>query len=309
MSEITGLIFDIKRFAIHDGPGLRTTVFLKGCPLACWSCHNPEGQAADPELLFRDDRCDMCGDCVPVCESGAITVEDGSFRLDRLRCDLCGACVEACMAGALELTGREVTVEELIREVEKDLVYYDQSGGGVTLSGGEPLSQPEFLVEFLQRCRQRDLSVVVDTTGHGPRELLERIEPLVDLFLYDLKLIDGERHHEFTGVSSFGILDNLRWLSDRGSAVSIRLPLVPGVNDGPDQIRALGEFVRALPTPFPVDILPYHRIGVDKYSRLGREYRLPDAHPPSAEAVGAAVEILSDLGLEVTVKGEAYASE
>lgn len=309
MSSTTGLIFDVKRFAIHDGPGLRTTVFFKGCPLTCWICHNPEGQSVEPEILIREERCDLCGDCLPVCEPGAISLEGDSLTLDRARCDLCVACVEVCVAGALEITGREVTVEGLIQEVERDLLYYDESGGGVTLSGGEPLAQPDFLLAFLRRCEERSLPVVLDTAGQAPRAILEQVEPLVDLFLYDLKVMDGTRHQEVTGKPNSGVLENLAWLSEKGADVVVRIPLIPGVNGDEDNLKAMGSFLSGLPNPYPVDLLPYHRIGVDKYSRLGRSYKLEDTPPPTEEEIADAVAILGGFGLRVSVKGEAYGVE
>jgi len=299
----TGTIFDIKKFAIHDGPGLRTTVFFKGCPLGCWLCHNPESQAFEPELLLRDGRCDRCGDCVDVCEPAALAL-DGTVRIDRSRCDLCGACVDACLAGALEIAGREVTVDEVLAEIEKDTVYYDESGGGVTVSGGEPLSQADFLYDLLESCRARGIRTALDTCGHAPRAVFRKVAEHVDVFLYDLKLIDDVRHREFTGSSNDLIHENLRWLSEQGREVLIRFPLLPGINDDDDNIRRLGEFLMALPRRFPVDILPYHKMGVDKYARLDRVQRMPDLQPPDAETIGEVVRKLKERGLHVTVRGE-----
>jgi pyruvate formate lyase activating enzyme len=300
----TGTIFDIKKFAIHDGPGLRTTVFFKGCPLGCWLCHNPESQAFEPELMLRDGRCDRCGDCVDVCEAAALALNGGTLRVDRSRCDLCGACVDACLVGALEIAGREMTVDEVLAEIEKDTVYYDESGGGVTVSGGEPLSQAEFLYDLLESCKARGIRTALDTCGHAPRPVFQKVAEHVDVFLYDLKLIDDVRHREFTGSGNELIHENLRWLSEQGRKVLIRFPLLPGINDDDDNIRRLGEFLVALPRRFPVDVLPYHRMGVDKYARLDRVQRMPDLRPPGVETVGAVVRRLKECGLQVTVRGE-----
>jgi pyruvate formate lyase activating enzyme len=300
----SGTIFDIKKFAIHDGPGVRTTVFFKGCPLGCWLCHNPESQAFEAELMVRDGRCDRCGDCIDACGPGAISLNETSVHIDRSRCDLCGACADICLAEAIEVAGREVSVAEVLEEVERDRVYYDESGGGVTISGGEPLSQAEFLIEVLEACRERGVSTTLDTCGHAPSEIFRKVAPHVDLFLFDLKMIDDERHLEFTGVSNESIHKNLRWLAEQRASVVVRFPLLPGINDDDANVQALGAFVMSLPEAYRVDVLPYHRGGVDKYARLEREHRLPDTAPPTEERLGAVLRQLKDTGLHVTVRGE-----
>ncbi len=305
----SGIIFDIKRFAIHDGPGVRTTVFFKGCPLSCWACHNPEGQSSGIELFVRTDRCNLCGDCVAVCRSGAISLDDNALEANREICELSGSCTDACLAGALELVGREVSVAQVIEEIQRDTVFYDESGGGVTFSGGEPLYQPAFLLDLLRECARHDIPTTVDTSGYAPRQLVRAIDPLVDLFLYDLKLIDEARHITFTGVSNGAILGNLRWLSERRTSVIVRMPLLTGINDDQPNVSALAEFVGSLAQPYPVDILPYHRIGLDKYSRLGRPYRLRETEPPPGPVVARTVATLAEHGITVTVRGETYAVE
>jgi len=305
----TGVIFDIKRFAIHDGPGLRTTVFLKGCPLSCWACHNPEGQSCAPDLLVRPDRCNSCGDCVEVCRFDAVRLNGTAVLISRDTCDVCGVCADACLPGALEVAGRDVTVSELMAEVARDTVYYDESGGGVTFSGGEPLAQPAFLDAVLGECRHRNIATAVDTSGFAPQPVFQSIADRTDLFLYDLKLMDDERHHEFAGVSNDPIKRNLDWLSQEGRPVTIRFPLLPGVNDDPANVRALGAYVSHLPTPYPIDVLPYHRIGIDKYSRLGRAYRMPEPESSNDDRIAETVDLLVRFGLSVTVKGEPYGHE
>jgi pyruvate formate lyase activating enzyme len=300
----TGTIFDIKRFAIHDGPGVRTTVFFKGCPLGCWFCHNPESQSFEPELMVREGRCTRCGDCVDACTQNAVSLEDDGLRIDRYRCDLCGACADVCLAEAIEVAGREVTVTELMGELEKDVVYYDESGGGVTVSGGEPFAQPEFLLELLKLCKTRGIETAVDTSGHVAPDLLRSIAEHVDLFLYDLKIIDDARHREFTGVGVESIHENLRWLAGQDRAVIVRFPLLPGVNDDEANVRAMCEFLASLRSRPRVDILPYHSVGVDKYGRLDREPRRPETRQPSEEMVAAVAQRLRDCGLIVTVRGE-----
>jgi pyruvate formate lyase activating enzyme len=302
----SGFVFDIKRFALHDGPGLRTTVFLKGCPLSCLGCQNPEGQQRGRELLFRPDRCTACGDCVPACPKEAIVLTGSSVTIDRDRCDLSGACVEACLPGALELVGWRAEADEILEIMEKDRVYFDESGGGVTVSGGDPLAQPEFLRELLEGCRDRDLPVVIDTCAHAPPEEFKRFVELSSRLLVDLKVMDPVRHEAFTGVPNDWILENLRWLARNGRPFTVRIPLIPGVNDDEENIRATAEFLAGLATPPPVDLLPYHRLGVEKYRRLGREYRLADTNPPGEEGVTGAVRILKNAGLRVTVRGDDY---
>jgi len=303
-----GIIFDIKRFAIHDGPGVRTTVFLKGCPLRCWSCHNPEGQDSQPEIFVRPERCNACGDCLAACEAGAVSLDE-SLTVSRERCDLCGSCVDACIPGALQIAGRTVSVQEVMAEIERDVVFYDESGGGATFSGGEPLAQPTFLTDLLVACRRRSIPTAVDTSGYAPRSVFATILPLVDLFLYDLKLLDAERHREFTGMSNSVIVQNLEWLARRGGDVVVRLPLLSGVNDDPGNVDSLGQLLAGLPRRYPVDILPYHNIGSDKYSKLGRSYKMGRAKPPSRDTVAAVARALMKHGLDITIKGQAYVIE
>lgn len=305
----TGTIFDIKKFAIHDGPGLRTTVFFKGCPLACWACHNPEGKEKRKDLFVRAERCTLCGDCLEVCEPGSISLDGDKLQLDRSTCTSCGLCIETCLPGALVLAGREVSVREVMREIERDVVFYDQSGGGVTFSGGEPLSQPDFLLELMRACKEKDISVVVDTSGFAPPELVESVAELADLFLFDLKLVDGQRHQDFTGSSNEGILENLAWLSANGPPVVIRVPLFSGINDDEENIGALGKFVAALPSPHIIDILPYHNTGIDKYRQLDHAYKMGDALPPSDAETGAVVRSLKEFGLTVLVRGDSNGTE
>ena len=299
-----GTIFDIKKFAIHDGPGVRTTIFLKGCPLGCWLCHNPESQAFSRDLLLRDGRCDQCGDCIEACPPYAISLNEKSVHIDRSRCDLCGACVDACLLDALEIAGRGVTVAEVMTEIEKDAVFYDESGGGVTFSGGEPLSQPDFLLELLRSCKARGFGTALDTCGHAEPEVFQKVAEHVDLFLYDLKLIDDARHLQFTGASNESIHENLRWLAEQRADVLIRFPLLPGINDDGENIDALGNLLSSLPVRYGVDILPYHRMGVDKYKRLGRDHKFPELQPPTEQQISEVAGRLKSYGLHTTVRGE-----
>jgi pyruvate formate lyase activating enzyme len=299
---ITGIVFDIKKFSIHDGPGIRTTVFFKGCPLNCRWCHNPESQIREPELMVWKSRCIGCRACLPVCPQGAISWEDGPST-DVEKCTLCGACVEVCYAEAREIVGREMTAAQVVAEIEQDVPFYDEFDGGATFSGGEPLAQPDFLLALLEACREQEIHTAVDTCGFAPWKILDRIRGRVDLFLYDLKLMDEARHRKFTGVSNELILRNLQMLSEREHDIFLRAPIIPGINDDDGHIQQMGEFAAALPHLNRVDILPYHHIAVEKYKRLNKVYDLPEARSPSDERLAEIAHILREFGLHVKIGG------
>jgi pyruvate formate lyase activating enzyme len=299
----TGIIFDIKKFSLHDGPGIRTTVFLKGCPLICWWCHNPESQALEPELVFRSNRCILCEACMSACEQGAISCDGDTISTDTEKCTLCGACVEVCYAEAREMIGREVTVSQVMAEIERDVAFYDESGGGVTFSGGEPLLQRDFLLALLRACKEKEIHTAVDTCGFSSWETLDSIRGYVDLFLYDLKLMDDAKHRELTGVSNELILRNVQALSQQGHNIALRVPIIPGINDDDESVRQIGAFAAALPRLNQVDVLPYHRAGVDKYTRLNKVYKLPEIRPPSEERMAEIAQLLIECGLQVKIGG------
>jgi pyruvate formate lyase activating enzyme len=293
------MIFDIKKYAIHDGPGIRTTVFFKGCPLHCKWCHNPESIRTGPELGFRQSRCIGCGHCVEACSSDAISVVDGVITTDASKCTRCYKCVEACVPGAREAIGADRSISEIVDEIEKDVMFYDSSGGGVTISGGEPLMQPDLLCSLLEECRNRGVHTTVDTTCYAKLEVLQRVTPLVDLFLCDVKHMDSEIHRKITNVSNELILSNIRWLAESGAKIVIRMPFVPGYNDSDSNVEALGEFLASLGSILYVELLLYNSAGREKAKRLVKFVDIIRGEHADDESVLAATKILESYGLEV----------
>jgi len=299
-----GIIFDVKRYAIHDGPGIRTTVFLKGCPLQCQWCQNPEGIEPDPEIFVRQKRCaEDCDACVSACPQGAISKDGNSIEIDREKCDFCGKCEDTCVYEALEIVGREVTVAEALAEMERDRVFFDESGGGITFSGGEPLMQLDFLLALLPEIKKRNIHVTLDTSGFVSFKDLERVSDQVDLFLYDLKIMDDEKHKEYTGVSNRIILENLRELTERGKPVAVRIPLISGVNDDDQSIQLLTEYFRSLKNLKHISLLPYHSGGCEKYRNLKKEDSLKTFQPPSGKRIDEIEKILIEAGFSVKTGG------
>jgi pyruvate formate lyase activating enzyme len=301
-----GWIWNIKKYALHDGPGIRTTVFFKGCPLKCFWCCNPESQAFRPEIIWIREECRACGRCLEICPREAISADaQGRRRIDAERCDLCGLCVQQCPAGALSLVGRLMTVDEVLREVNKDSVFHSRSGGGLTLSGGEPLAQAGFASELLRRYKEdeRGLHTAVDTCGQAEWVELAKVLPYTDLFLYDIKHIDSSEHRRLTGVGNELILENARRISDAGKALIIRLTVVPGYNDSEENVRGIAAFARSLDGVEEVDLLPYHRLGEHKYARMEREYALAGTKTPSDEHLAVLRRIVEENGLRVRIGG------
>ncbi len=300
---VTGKIFDIKKFAVHDGPGIRTTVFFKGCPLSCSWCHNPEGIDHEEDLFFYRSKCIGCENCLESCPQNAIEMEDESIKINRDLCDLCNECAEACPTTALKIAGEKITAEEVMNEIEKSTIYHDTSNGGVTLSGGEPFQQFEFMKELIDRCKEKDIHVTVDTCGHVNAEKFESILDKVDLFLFDLKIIDEELHREYTGMGNELILENLGSLLKRGeNEVIIRFPVIPGVTDSEENIRSILEFLSDFQNVREIDILPYHDVK-EKYKRLGKEYDINETKTPGRERIERIKEKFEDEGYLVKEGG------
>ena len=270
-----GVVFDIQRFSLQDGPGLRTLVFLKGCPLRCAWCSNPESQRPDPQLLYDGDRCTLCLKCVPTCPSGALTsAGEGSLSYDLTLCTMCGACVAACPNSARSISGRVMSVEEVLASVLRDAPFYRRSGGGVTLSGGEPTYQPDFSMALLSDFKRHGLDTAIETCGHADTRTFMSVVEAADHVFFDVKHLDRARHIELTGVPNELILDNLRALMHIHPDVTVRYPLVPGCNDRTDDLRSFAQYLLRLPRMPLVEFVPYHRYGEHKYRLLGRPYRL-----------------------------------
>lgn len=300
-------VFNIQRFSLHDGPGIRTTVFLKGCPLSCPWCHNPESRDSRPQLAIQADRCLDCGACLSVCPqdlAGPLDELTGANRPDAT-CLHCGACAEACPSVARDLVGETMDVTQAIARIERDRAYFEESGGGVTFSGGEPLANGNaaFLLDLLKECGKRGIHRTVDTCGHVDTANLLEAANYTDLFLYDLKLMDDQRHRVAVGVGNERILDNLRALAPAARRIWIRVPLIPGLTDDEDNLNAVAEFVAGLPVPAPVHLLPFHAIGRDKFGRLGMDYFLGDLAPAQPEEVNRQADLIRSHGLEVHIGG------
>jgi pyruvate formate lyase activating enzyme len=299
--QTKGLVFDIRRYCVHDGPGIRTTVFFKGCPLSCWWCHNPEGRSQSPSLMFFPDRCLQCGECVSVCPHNAIVDVNGSLETDS-QCVACGTCVPVCAADARQIAGRWMTVREVMQQIEKDLVFYDESFGGVTFSGGEPLYQPAFLHALLDACAERRLHTVVETCGYAHRDLLLTLSKKVDVFYYDLKIIDSEKHRKYVGVPNNEIVGNLEALAEQGNSVVVRIPVIPGINDDPGEIQGMARLLQRSQLR-KVHLLPYHRAGTGKYARLHMPYLLGDVEAASSESIQSIAQQLEQSGFLVSIGG------
>jgi len=295
------MVFSIQRYSIQDGPGIRTTVFLKGCPLRCTWCSNPESQEPGPEIMFRSQQCQQSGTCAEVCEIGALTLVDGVPTLDRGTCTLCMDCVEACPSGALEVSGKRMKLEDVVDEACRDEIFYTNSGGGVTLSGGEPLSQPEFSRRFLKACKERSIHTALDTSGHATWEIMKAVLEHTDLVLFDLKHLSAEKHLEGTQVKNDLILENLRMtLDSKEASVWIRIPLIPGYNDEGPHLKELTLAIREMGAE-KVSLLGFHQWGRSKYRALGRKHPYDEVDPLPNETLESVKGIMEAHGVAVTI--------
>ena len=314
--ELTGKFYDIQGFSVHDGPGIRLTLFLKGCPLRCPWCHSPESQEFPTELNWMEMKCvgvDKCGNCLNVCPHDAISLgkkkssvtgdeEIQLVTVDRSKCDNCGKCAEACTSKALYMCGTDYTVDEVMERIRRDVPFYNRSGGGVTISGGECLCQPKFLLEVLKRCKAEGINTAVDTTGFAPWSSIEPILPYTDLFLYDLKNMDSNLHKQVIGVPNELILENARKIAAHGGKFQIRIPIIPLFNDSKKSFEDVGKFICELGDAVEVvQLLPYHKLGTVKWERLQRNHPILEAEPPKDELVQARKEQLEAMGLKVMI--------
>lgn len=284
-------IFEIKRFAVHDGDGIRTTVFFKGCPLKCVWCHNPEGIDFLPELAYYESKCIGCGECVSVCPKGAHGIFRNGHTIDREKCIRCGKCADVCIGNALTFYGREMSVSEVMTRLLEDREFYENSGGGITLSGGECLMQADFCAELLKRLKEQGIHTAVDTCGYVSKSILDKVIPYTDIFLYDIKAIDEDVHIRCTGKPNRIILDNIKYIDEKDKKTEVRIPYVPGYND--DQLEKIAELLSELKHLTRVRVLPYHSYAAGKYAALNMENSLPDIIP-SKEMIEAAEKVFAD---------------
>ena len=298
-----GTVFNIMRYSIHDGPGIRTTVFFKGCPLKCEWCHNPESHKSAKQVVRYPNKCIGCGSCVKVCPTGALYIKDNNIMFDINKCNSCEECLNVCYSGAMEMVGKKMTIDEVIKEVEKDYSFYDESGGGVTFSGGEPLMQHNFLKGLLVKCKEKGIHTAVDTCGYTKKEILTDLSNFIDLFLYDIKIMDDKKHKKYTGVSNKIILGNLKELIRLKKRIFVRLPIIPEINDDDKNIGEIADLLSELRGIEQINILPYHNIAMEKYKRLEEEYLLREINVPSEERISEIKNIFESLGFKVKIGG------
>jgi len=301
ISEVKGQIFNIENYAIHDGQGIRTLVFFKGCPMRCQWCANPEGLTTQPELVFYDHLCIACGSCIDTCPNNALSFRNKYIQIDRDRCNTCGICVENCHAEALRLNCREMTVKEVMDEIEKNIVFFKNSNGGVTLSGGEALMQLDFATEILKNCKRKGLSTAIETCGFYAFNVLKKVIDNLDYIFYDIKHMDNEKHRQFTGVGNKIILDNLLRLQNYQVNINVRIPVLPGINDDIKNITATAKMIATLPKVKFIELLPYHRFGIHKYNELDRAYTLNEMMPPDKKDLYRLKKIFDNFHLNCKI--------
>jgi len=301
MENNTGIVFNIQRYSIDDGPGVRTTVFMKGCPLACLWCSNPESQSGLPEVTYRYTSCKRCGTCVKVCPEQAVTLSDDGVHIDRVKCTVCGECVKNCLPEALQISGKRMTLDEVWKVVKKDADYYEASGGGVTASGGEILAQADFVAALFKRCREAGYHTCADTSGFGDPAALLKILEYADLVYFDLKHMDLEAHKQYMGQSNELILNNLELVVKTGVPLVIRAPLIPGYNNSDENLRAMAAKVAEIAKDSVVNLLPYHRYGANKYRMIDMTYQLEDVPELTSDELLHAKEIIESYGLKCEI--------
>jgi pyruvate formate lyase activating enzyme len=296
-----GIVFNIQRYSLDDGPGIRTTVFLKGCPLRCLWCSNPESQNSFPEVAHRDSICNKCGECVKVCDREAITVDEEGVHINRKLCSNCGKCVDVCVPQALKVFGKEMSIEEVMEEIRKDTNFYRESGGGMTVSGGEPLIQDDFMMELLKRCQEEGIHTCLDTSGYASRESLQKVLPYTLLVLFDMKHIDPVAHRRLTGFSNKLIINNLKFIVSTGIPLIIRMPLIPGYNDSNGVITGIARLISSIDESKEIELLPYHNYGMGKYKMLDRHYKLDKLQRPEDAKLKTAKEIIDSFGIHCEI--------
>jgi len=299
---MSGIVFDIKRFSLHDGPGIRTTVFLKGCYLRCQWCCNPESQKSNPEILFINAKCTLCGKCEDVCPVNAHQTGNNIHTLDFALCTGCGQCVDACLYDAVKMAGKGMEDDEVMKLVELDRKYYENSGGGITLSGGDPLYQFSFSLALLKKAKDAGIHTCLETSGFAKKNILEQLVPHVDLFLHDFKHHDPEMHRKYTGAGNELIIESLEFLCQSNAAVILRCPIIPGINDNNAHFRQITALSKRYENIEGVEIMPYHDFGKAKYEQTGREYMI-SAKPPSFKETEAWIEQLQAMGCSNLRKG------
>lgn len=303
MENDSAIVFNIQKYSIHDGPGIRTTVFFKGCPLSCKWCHNPESLSSEIQIVRNESNCTMCSSCIIACPTKALSARENNIEYDKSRCITCGSCEDVCYHNAIKIAGKEMNIKEVLNEILKDRVFYEESGGGVTFSGGEPLAQIDFLTILAKKCKENGIHTTLDTSGFTKWEKFRVLLEHIDLVLYDLKLVDNDKHLEYCGVSNTLIIENLRKLKDVAVDIYLRLPIIKGINDSLEDGKMILEIISDIGNIKQINLLEYHKIGVDKYPRLGKKYELTGDEKPTKESIGALEQMFKNKGYKVVIGG------